>query len=140
MSVTFNGGTFERYAVSAQDCYADFAVANPTPAQLRCLTFSLPATVTVPSDDYNKNNALVNQMTFVDTSPACGGSDLLSRLSTAYGYNASGLLIGGRFNEQAEPVDVLYLEGKFNVSKPIGTKRRELSTNCAIQWIPTNRL
>ncbi|ORY23906.1 hypothetical protein BCR33DRAFT_775127 [Rhizoclosmatium globosum] len=140
MSVTFNGGTFERFLGPGQDCYlADLVVADPTSAQLRCLTFSLPATVTVPSNDYNKDNTLVNQMTFVDTSPTCGGSDLVSRLSLAYGHNATGLKFDASFNQDATPYDVLYLRAGFDVSKHTG-KRRDLNTECAIEWIPTNRL
>ncbi|ORY22405.1 hypothetical protein BCR33DRAFT_813129 [Rhizoclosmatium globosum] len=129
MSVNFNGGTFERFLGPGQDCYlADLVVADPT-----------PATVTVPSNDYNKDNTLVNQMTFVDTSPTCGGSDLVPRLSLAYGHNATGLKFDASFNQDATPYDVLYLRAGFDVSKHTG-KRRDLNTECAIEWIPTNRL
>ncbi|ORY28115.1 hypothetical protein BCR33DRAFT_745805 [Rhizoclosmatium globosum] len=119
MSITFNGGSFERFLPQGQDCsLLDFVVADPTPAQLQCLTFSLPSTVTVPSNDLNQNNILVNQMTFVDTSPACGGSDLVSRLSTAYGHNVSGLRVIASFNQDINPYNVVYLMAGFDVSKP----------------------
>ncbi|KAJ3069830.1 hypothetical protein HDU99_002826, partial [Rhizoclosmatium hyalinum] len=143
MSITFNGGTFERFLPQGQDCFLlDFVVADPTPAQLQCLTFSLPSTVTVPSNDLNQNNILVNQMTFVDTSPACGGSDLVSRLSTAYGHNVSGLRVIASFNQDINPYDVVSLKAGFDVSKPSGGtgKRRDFNNDCQIQWIPTNRL
>ncbi|KAJ3075064.1 hypothetical protein HDU99_001612 [Rhizoclosmatium hyalinum] len=140
MSVTIKGGTFERFLPPGQDCVADFVVSDPSPAQLRCLTFSLPATVTVPADNYNKNNTLANLMTFTDTSPACGGSNLLERLSTVYGYTVTDIIMDGFFSNDVEPYDFTYLRGGFDISPPSGGKRRDLDKTCVIQWIPTYKL
>ncbi|KAJ3064929.1 hypothetical protein HDU99_004321, partial [Rhizoclosmatium hyalinum] len=134
MSITFNGGTFQRFLPAGQDCYP----SDLTPAQLQCLTFSLPATVTVPEDDINKNNALTNQMTFAESSPACGGSDFASRLTTSYGHNITDLAMQGLFNQNVEPYDLTAFTVVFTASLS-GGKRSVLNTKCMALWIPVNK-
>ncbi|KAJ3282327.1 hypothetical protein HDU79_010008 [Rhizoclosmatium sp. JEL0117] len=134
MSITFNGGTFQRFLPAGQDCYP----SDLTPAQLQCLTFSLPATVTVPEDDINKNNALTNQMTFAESSPACGGSDFASRLTTSYGHNITDLAMQGLFNRNVEPYDLTAFTVVFTASLS-GGKRSVLNTKCMALWIPVNK-
>ncbi|ORY53814.1 hypothetical protein BCR33DRAFT_845047 [Rhizoclosmatium globosum] len=100
------GGPLERFVTASPDCGG--SVPDPTPAMLKCLEFSLPATFTLDVDfqyasfeETNLNGTLASLFNFTSTDPA----NFLSRLTAVYGLDVSaqGYKLGVNFNNNLEP-------------------------------------
>ncbi|KAJ3067268.1 hypothetical protein HDU99_003577, partial [Rhizoclosmatium hyalinum] len=104
------GGPLERFVTASPDCGG--SVPDPTPAMLKCLEFSLPATFTLDVDfqyasfqETNLNGTLASLFNFTSTDPVCGAANFLSRLTAVYGLDVSaqGYKLAVNFNNNLEP-------------------------------------
>ncbi|KAJ3279178.1 hypothetical protein HDU79_000805 [Rhizoclosmatium sp. JEL0117] len=153
-NLTFIGSTYERYIQAWPDCNGfEYPISvDPTPDQLTCLAFSLPSNFLSPSVDSIANGPLASYMSFTNTSAACGGSDLISRLTTVYNRTIRvmftvGLTYNKDENVAAQPHFVEGVYSQFmlnaansNVSSPNflnenGVKARRGGPGTAVCWI-----
>ncbi|ORY44287.1 hypothetical protein BCR33DRAFT_784996 [Rhizoclosmatium globosum] len=153
-NLTFIGSTYERYIQAWPDCNGfEYPISvDPTPDQLTCLAFSLPSNFSSPSVDSIANGPLASYMSFTNTSAACGGSDLISRLTTVYNRTIRvmftvGLTYNKDENVAAQPHFVEGVYSQFmlnaansNVSSPNflnenGVKARRGGPGTAVCWI-----